>query len=130
MAFERVHMLRPVPPERVEPLIELLQWFGVDAVHAILCFRARLDEACFTQHSQMLRDGGLRHAERALELPDGAVGRRQQAEDGPPARFGDDGESRFHGPYITDGAYACQGMDGWNETPALCPAGVRATRTP
>ena len=58
----------------------------------------------------MFGDGGLGHAEAALDLADGLLGRDEKGEDGAAIRLGDDFEGGFHVPYILLTAYTCQGI--------------------
>ena len=92
MAFERIHVRRPEAPERSKPGIDLPERLGPDPIDAPLGFDARLHEAGLAQHAEMLRHRRLTHPQPALDLADGLLRRRQQAEDGPAVRLRDDGE--------------------------------------
>jgi len=83
MAFERINVGRPEAPERSEPGIELHERLRPDPIDAPLGFDARLHEAGLAQHSEVLGHRSLRRPQPALDLADGSLRRRQQAEDGP-----------------------------------------------
>ena len=61
-------MSGPEPAEGGEPCIDLLQRFGFQAVEAALCVDGRFNETGVSQHSQVLRDGGLGHMQLSLDL--------------------------------------------------------------
>ena len=92
MTFERINVDGPETSERIEPGIDLHERLGPDLIDAPLRFDARLHEAGLAQHAEVLGDRGLGHPEAALDLADGLLRGRQQAEDGPAVRFRDDGE--------------------------------------
>jgi hypothetical protein len=108
MTFERIEVGRPEAPEGLQPGVELHERLGPEAIDAPLGFDARLHEAGFAQHAEVLGHGGLRHPEPALDLADGALRRGQQAKDGPAVRLGDDRERWFHAMNIPISSYACQ----------------------
>jgi len=83
---------RPESSEWGEPGIQFHEWFGPEAVDAPLRVDPRLHEACFPQHPEVFRHGGLGHPELAFELPDGPFRRGQQVQHGAAARLRDDGE--------------------------------------
>ena len=92
MAFERINVGRPEASERSEPGIDLHERLGPDPIDAPLGFDARLHEAGLAQHAEVLGHRGLGHPQLALDLADGSLRRRQQAEDGPAVRLRDDCE--------------------------------------
>ena len=96
MAFESVDVSRPETAELGEPGIELLKRSGLEPVEAALCVNGRFDEAGVAKHAQMLGNGRLRHAEFALDLTDGLLGRGEQSEDRATVGLGDDLECVFH----------------------------------
>ena len=63
-------MRGPEPAERSEPRIDLLKRFWFQPVKAALCVDRGLDESGLSQHSQMLRNRGLRYAELLLDFSD------------------------------------------------------------
>ena len=92
MAFEGINMDGPEAPERSKPGIDLHQRLRADPIDAPLGFHARVYEAGFAQHAEVLGHRGLRHPQPALDLADRSLRRREQAEDGPAVRLGDDRE--------------------------------------
>src|SRR5262245_29685845 len=133
MAFERIKVGRPEAPERSEPGIDLHERLGPDPIDAPLGFDARLHEASLAQHAEVLGDRSLRHPQPALDLADGSLRRRQQAEDGPTVWLRDDRERGFHGPYMLTHSYSCQvtyeNPTGWiGGIVRPCPDSRRAER--
>ena len=70
MTFERVDMNGPETTERLEPVVDLPERVGADAVHSSLCVHARLHEAGVSQNLEVLGDGRLRHAKLLLDVAD------------------------------------------------------------
>src|SRR5215813_786372 len=108
MGLERIHVGCPEAPEGSQPGVELHERLGSNPIDAPLCFDARLHEPCLAEHAEVLGDGGLRDPELALDVADGLFRRREEAEDGPTVRLGDDRERGFHLAYMLIRAYACQ----------------------
>jgi hypothetical protein len=73
MAFEGVYVSGPESAELIEPGIDLLKWFGAEAVETTLGVDGGFDETGVAQHAQMLGDGGLRHAKSPLDVSDGLL---------------------------------------------------------
>ncbi len=126
-------MLRPEAPEGGEPGVELHERFRSQSIEASLRYDAGFDESGVAQHAQMLGDGGLRQPQLALDLAHGALGREQQAEDGPSTGLGDDGERGFHDGNMPCRLYSCQGMPIRTEADhahccAVSGTGVQAVR--
>ena len=96
VTFESVDVPLPEAAELLQPGVELLKGFRFEAVETALCIHGCLHETCLAQHAQMLGDGGLRHAEPALDFTDGLLVGGQQAEDGATVGLGNDFEGRFH----------------------------------
>jgi hypothetical protein len=97
VAFERVHVLRPISAERRHPCVYFLQGPGPDAIDAALRVDGRLYETRFSQHAQVLGYGRLREVERRLEIAHGALATSKQSQDVTATGFGQDREYRFHG---------------------------------
>ena len=74
VTFEGIDVRRPEVAERSQPGIDLLERLGIQAVETALRIDRGLDEAGLAQHAQVLGDGGLRHAEAALDLAHGLLG--------------------------------------------------------
>src|SRR6185295_9915401 len=70
VAFERIHVSGPKPPERRQPGVQFLQRRRGEAVQSALGIHLRLHEAGVTQYPEVLRDRRLRHAELTLDLTD------------------------------------------------------------
>ena len=63
-----VKVRAPQPAIGGEPVVELSQRLGSDAVETTLRVRARLDQASLLQDPQVLRDGRLAEAEPIYKL--------------------------------------------------------------
>jgi len=85
-------VFRPVTPEGDEPCVELHEGLESQAIQAALRFNSRFHEPSLAQDAQMLGDGWLRQAKIALDFANGALGREQQAQDGPSVGLCDDGK--------------------------------------
>ena len=79
MAFESVDVNRPEAAELFQPGIEFLKRSGLEPVEAALCVNGGFDEAGVAEDAEVLGDGGLGHAELALDLADGLLGGGQEA---------------------------------------------------
>jgi hypothetical protein len=73
VVFQLIEVLAPQAAVRREPIIELGQWLGADAVEAALRVGTRLDQASVLQHPQVLGDGGLTEAQPIYELAHGSL---------------------------------------------------------
>ena len=73
-----------------EPLVELYEWLGPDAVQAALRVCAHVDEACLPEDSEMLGNGRLADAEAVDELADSSLAVTEEIEDREPAGLGED----------------------------------------
>ena len=93
MAFESIDMSGPISTEGFEPRIDFHEWLGLDAIEASLGIDARLHEAGFTKHAQVLGNRGLRQPKLFLDVTHGLLGRRQQTQNGAATWLGDDAES-------------------------------------
>ena len=54
MAFERIHVGRPEPPERRQPLVDVSQRLGPDPIDAPLGLDPRFHEAGLSQDAEVL----------------------------------------------------------------------------
>src|SRR5262249_31895527 len=81
---------------------------GPDSIDAPLGFDARLHEAGVAQDTEVLGHRSLRHPQPALDLADGSLRQRQQAEDGPAVRLRDDRERGLHVTYMPTCSYSRQ----------------------
>src|SRR5678815_5680628 len=109
VSLQSIDVLRPEAPEGTEPFVELHERLRSQSIEAPLCFDPRFHQARLSQHPQVLGDGWLRQSKLTLDLAHGALGREQQAEDGPSIGLRDDGERGFHDGYIAMYSYYCQG---------------------
>ena len=80
VALQGIEVLGPESPERNEPCIELHEWLWSQSIESPLRFNSRFHEPGFSQHSQVLRHGGLRQAELAFYLTHRPLRREQQAQ--------------------------------------------------
>src|SRR6185437_8468817 len=110
--LQGIDMLRPEAAEGNEPFVELRKRLRSQSIEATLRLDSGLDEPRLSQHAQVFGDGRLRQPKLALDLSHGALGREQQAQDGPSVGLRYDGECRFHGGYMARGLYVCQGICG------------------
>ena len=81
-------MSRPKLAVGSEPLVELGERLGSDAVQAALRIRAGLNEPRVLEEAEVLRHRGLAEAELLDELPDRPLAVAKQVEDLEPARLG------------------------------------------
>jgi hypothetical protein len=88
VVFEAIEVRRPEPAVGLEPLVELGQRLGADAIQAALRLRARFDKARVLENAEMLGNGGLADAEAVDELADRAFAVAEQIEDREPAGLG------------------------------------------
>src|SRR5260221_3016707 len=110
VTFERVDVGRPEVPEGSKPGVDVHERFRSDPVDAPLRVHSRLYKAGLPEHPEVLGDRGLWHPKLVLDLADGPLRGRKEAQDGPTIWFRDDAEGRFHDTYIPDRLYACQAM--------------------
>ena len=111
MTFEGIDMGGPKAAERFQPGVELLEGFRFKTIEAALGVHGGLHETVLAEHAEVLGDGGLGHAETALDVADGLLGGHEEAEDGAAVGLGEDGKDRFHPLYIPKEVYACQGIN-------------------
>src|SRR5690606_318579 len=74
LGFQRAQLRLPEGPEPVQPHIDLPQGFGIDRINPPLPVHPHTGEAGVPQHPQMLRYGGLRDPEFALDHLDDLSG--------------------------------------------------------
>ena len=110
MAFQCIDVGRPEAAEGCQPLLDFLERLRLQSIEATLGVDGGFDESCLAQHTQMLGDRRLRHAQSPLDLADRLLGRDEQAEYGPPVWLRNDLKDRFHVMNIRTTAYACQGI--------------------
>ena len=80
MAFEGIDVGGPETAELSQPGIDLLKWFGFQAVEAALRVDRGFDKPGLAQHPQVLGHGRLRHTKLALDLSDRLLRRDQEAQ--------------------------------------------------
>ncbi len=73
MAFESIYVGGPELPERGQPRIHLLKWFRFQPIETALGVHRGFHETGFSQHSQVLGYGRLRHPKLMLNLPHGML---------------------------------------------------------
>jgi hypothetical protein len=113
MAFERIKPPGPLRSVRLEPLVELHQWFGTKPVQPSLRIPANLHQARVAQHLEMSRHTGLVHTNLADQLVHRPLALADRVEDPPSCRFSDHLEDRQlsrHGPSIYQSIYMCNRM--------------------
>ena len=89
-------MSGPEATELGQPGIDLLKRFRFESIETALRVRRGFHKACLAEHPEVLRDGGLRHAQLTLDVSYRLLGRDQQAQDRATVRFSDDFERGFH----------------------------------
>ena len=110
VTLKGIHVIGPELAELVEPLVHLLKRFRLQPVEAALGVHGGFNETGVAKHAEVLRNGGLRHLEPALDLADGLLGRDEEAQNGAAVGFGDDLEGGFHALDIPCHVYTCQGI--------------------
>ena len=110
VAFESIHVGVPEAAELGQPGVHLLEALGLKAVEAALRVDGGFDEAGLAQDAEVFGNGGLGHAEAALDVADRVFGGGEQAEDGAAIGLGDDFEGGFHTLYIPICVYSRQGI--------------------
>jgi hypothetical protein len=110
VAFERIDVSRPEPPELSEPGIDLLKRFRLQAVEAALCIHRGLHEAGIAQHSEVLGHCRLRHMKLTLDLSNRLLRGDQEAKDCAAVRLGNDFEDGSHSLDILCRVYTRQGI--------------------
>src|SRR5690606_34391759 len=84
-----------VVPEAVEPIAQLAEALGVDAIDARGAAGLVLDEARLLERFQMLRDRRPADRHAARNLADAARAFAQALEHGPARGVGEDGQRHF-----------------------------------
>ena len=100
MAFEGVEAPGQLGAVGLEPLVELPQGLGAQAVQPALGVAPDLDEAGVAQHLEVAGHAGLVHADGVDELGHRTLAAPHGVEDPAAGRFGDhleDGELAGHG---------------------------------
>jgi len=113
VAFERVEAAGQLGPVGLEPLVELSEGFGPQAVDPALGIPANLDEAGFAQDLEMAGHTGLMHADGVDELGDRTLAASYGVENAAASRFGDhpeDVELTLHHSKIQSRIYMCNRM--------------------
>ncbi|HEV3090839.1 MAG TPA: hypothetical protein VGX91_05275 [Candidatus Cybelea sp.] len=100
VAFESIDASRPETPELIQPGIHLGKGFRPQPVKTALRVDRRFYETGVPQHAQVLRDGRLGHVKPSLDLSNGVLGRRQQAQDRAPVRLRNDFKNAGHAQCI------------------------------
>jgi hypothetical protein len=90
MMFESVEVRCPKLPVRGQPVVELREWLGPDAIEAALRIRACFHEARVLEDAKVLGHSRLAEAEAVDELPDRLFAVAQEVEDLKPPRLGQD----------------------------------------
>lgn len=108
MSFQAIEGVRPQPPVRSQPSVDLSQRLGANAVEAPLCIDAGLHETDVAQHTQVLRHGRLAQAQFTDEVSDGALPVPEQIEDRTATRLSKG--SKAHAGSMPGWLYAWQGM--------------------
>jgi hypothetical protein len=54
MRFQTIKMSRPKEAIGLEPLVQLFEWFGADAIEATLRIGANIDQTGVSEDSKML----------------------------------------------------------------------------
>src|SRR5688500_7174226 len=110
VTLESVYASGPEPSELIEPVVHLEQGFRLESIESALRVHGGLHETSLPQHPQVFRHTWLRHAKSVLDLSNRAFSGYQQAQDRPAVWLGNDVECGFHGEYIHEGVYTCQGI--------------------
>jgi hypothetical protein len=109
---QRVQALRPESAERAEPLINLLEWRGIDGVEAPGAVGADGGETAFPKDPEMLGHPGLGDAELLLDhlrnCSRGLLPTGQQLQDPAPDGIAENVE-RVHPATMSMLAYISQG---------------------
>ena len=113
MALEGVEAAGELGPVGLEPLVELPQGLGTQAVEAALGVAADLDQAGVAQHLEVPGHAGLVHADSIDELGHRTLPVPHGVEDPPASGFGDhieDGEVAGRPVNIRYVIYTCNRM--------------------
>ena len=103
-------MRGPEAAELCEPLVDLLERLGTQAIESALRVNRGLDEAGVAKNAQVLGDHWLRHAQLTLDLAHRLFRCHQQTQDGAPVGLGNDFKGGSHITYILLLLYTCQGI--------------------
>lgn len=112
MFFQTVEAGPPHPAVRLQPLVELDEWFGAKAVETPLAVRANGYKPRLTQNAQMLRHRRLAQGEPLDERLNRMLALTQFIEYLPPVWLRDDLERRggWHRYSMPRQLYICQGI--------------------
>ena len=88
MLFEAIQVGAPQASIGGQPVVELCERLGADAVQAALRIRAGLDEAGVLENPEVLGDGGLAEPEAINELANGPLALAEQIQDREPPALG------------------------------------------
>ena len=100
MTLEGIDVRGPEAAELRQPRIELLEGFRFEAVETALRVNGGFNKTGVAEDAEMLGDGGLGHAQAALDVSDGLLGGAEEAEDGAAVGLGNDFEGGLHILYI------------------------------
>jgi hypothetical protein len=100
VVFEAIEVRRPKPAVGREPVVELHERLGPNAVEAPLRVRACFDEARILEDAEVLGDGRLAEPDAVDELADGSLALPEQVEDLNPPRLGEHLECS-EGPHVS-----------------------------
>jgi hypothetical protein len=90
VVFEAVEVSRPKLAIRGQPLVQLHERLGADAVEAPLGIGACLDEPGVFENAEVLGDRGLTYAEAVDEVTNRLFAVAEEVEDLQPTRLGED----------------------------------------
>src|SRR5256885_15343193 len=98
---ELIEALVPRASVRLQPIVELPEWLGAEAVDPLLRDRMGLHEPSVAQHAEVLGDLRLTKPEPLDDLPDGAWLPPEKLDDLPPGWFGGRAQPGLHGHIYT-----------------------------
>ena len=82
MILEAVEASGPKLSVACQPVVQLLEWFGTNAVETSLSVAARLDNASLLQDSEVLRYSGLTQPQRCHQFAHRTFPISEQVHDG------------------------------------------------
>ena len=110
MGAEPIQTGLPHPAIRRQPVVQLDERFGSNAVPTAGSVDSDIHEAGVSKHAQMLRHLGLGQTEELGKVADEAFVNAEAVENGPPDRLRHDFECCQHSDNIPRTAYALQGI--------------------